>query len=38
LRDVVAHAYFGLRQELLWPIVREEVPRLLASVEAELKG
>jgi uncharacterized protein with HEPN domain len=38
LRDVVAHGYFGLRQELLWPIVREEVPRLLASVEAELKG
>ena len=38
LREFVAHAYFGLRQELLWPIVREEVPRLLASVEAELKG
>jgi len=28
----------GLRQELLWPIVREEVPRLLATVEAELNG
>jgi uncharacterized protein with HEPN domain len=37
-RAVDPHAYFGLRQELLWPIVREEVPRLLASVEAELKG
>ena len=37
LCDIVAHGYFGLRQELLWPIVREEVPRLLASVEAELK-
>ena len=37
LRDVVAHGYFGLRLELLWPIVRDEVPRLLASVEAELK-
>jgi uncharacterized protein with HEPN domain len=37
LRDVVAHSYFGLRQELLWPIVRDEVPRLLASVEAELR-
>lgn len=36
LRDVVSHGYFGLRQELLWPIVREEVPRLLASIEAEL--
>jgi len=38
LRDVVAHGYFGLRQELLWPIVREEVPRLLAAVDAELNG
>lgn len=36
LRDIVAHGYFGLRQDLLWPIVRDEVPRLLASVEAEL--
>src|SRR5271168_3802987 len=35
LRDIVAHGYFGLRQDLLWPIVRGEVPRLLASVEAE---
>lgn len=38
LRDVVAHGYFGLRQDLLWPIVRGEVPRLLDAVEAELKG
>jgi uncharacterized protein with HEPN domain len=37
LRDVVAHGYFGLRQDLLWPIVREEMPRLLEAVEAELK-
>lgn len=37
LRDVVSHGYFGLRQDLLWPIVREEVPRLLEAVEAELK-
>ena len=37
LRDVVAHGYFGLRQDLLWPIVRDEVPRLLDAVEVELK-
>jgi uncharacterized protein with HEPN domain len=36
LRDIVAHGYFSLRQDLLWPIVRDEVPRLLATVEAEL--
>lgn len=38
LRDVVAHGYFGLRQDLLWPVVRDEVPRLLDAVEVELKG
>jgi uncharacterized protein with HEPN domain len=37
LRDVVAHGYFGLRQELLLPVVRDEVPLLLAAIEAELK-
>ena len=38
LRDVVAHGYFGLRQDLLWPIVRDEVPRLLEAIEAEING
>lgn len=38
LRDVVAHGYFGLQQDLLVPIVREEVPRLLAAIEAECEG
>lgn len=38
LRDVVSHGYFGLRQEMLWPIVHDEVPRLLEAVEAELKS
>ena len=36
LRDIVSHGCFGLRQDLLWPIVRDEVPGLLAAVEAEL--
>jgi len=38
LRDVVAHGYFGLRQDLLWPIVHDEVPRLLVAVQAALNG
>ena len=37
LRDVGSHGNFGLRQELLWPVVRDEVPQLLAAVEEELK-
>lgn len=37
LRDIVAHAYFGLRQDLLMPIIREDVPRLVAAIDTELK-
>jgi uncharacterized protein with HEPN domain len=36
LRDVVSHGYFGLDQERLWPIIRDEVPTLLAAVQEEL--
>jgi uncharacterized protein with HEPN domain len=36
LRDVVTHAYFGLDQERLWPVIRDEVPGLLAAIEQEL--
>ena len=36
LRDVVAHGYFGLEQARLWPVVRDEVPLLLAAVERVL--
>jgi uncharacterized protein with HEPN domain len=36
LRDVVSHGYFGLEQERLWPIIRDEVPTLLAAVQDEL--
>ena len=36
LRDVVAHAYFGLDLQRLWPTVTAEMPALLAAVTAEL--
>jgi uncharacterized protein with HEPN domain len=36
LRDLVAHQYFALAPAQLLPIVRDEVPPLLAAVEAEL--
>lgn len=36
LRDIVAHRYFGLELPRLWPTVAEEIPALLAAVEAEL--
>jgi uncharacterized protein with HEPN domain len=36
LRDIVAHQYFGLDTRRLLPIIRDEVPALLAAVDAEL--
>lgn len=36
LRDVVAHQYFGLELPRLRPAVIDELPVLLAAVEAEL--
>jgi uncharacterized protein with HEPN domain len=38
LRDVIAHGFFSLRQELLLPIVRDELPALLAAIETELRA
>lgn len=36
LRDVVAHAYFGLEAPRLRPTLTRELPDLLAAVRAEL--
>jgi uncharacterized protein with HEPN domain len=33
---MVTHQYFGLDTRRLLPIIRDEVPDLLAAVEAEL--
>lgn len=32
LRDVLAHAYFGLDEAVLWDIVRNEVPPLVGLI------
>jgi uncharacterized protein with HEPN domain len=37
LRDVVTHRYFGIDIRQLLPIIQDEVPKLLAAVEAELQ-
>lgn len=34
LRDVIAHEYFGVDDEILWNIVTEKVPELLGAMEA----
>ena len=33
LRDIVAHQYFGLDMERLWPVLVEELPALIPEVE-----
>jgi len=38
LRNVLAHAYFGLEAETLWDIVTNKVPVLVTQVEAILNA
>lgn len=38
LRDILAHAYFSINDQLLWEIITVRVPELLATLESiELK-
>ena len=34
LRDVLAHAYFGLEDETIWQIVSSSIPALAAQMNA----
>ena len=34
LRDVIAHAYFGIDDAVLWDVVRNKVPALLGALES----
>jgi uncharacterized protein with HEPN domain len=34
LRDIIAHRYFGIDQELVWDIVQNHVPPLLEAASA----
>ena len=33
LRDIIAHAYFGIDDEILWDIVKRKVPEMLPAAE-----
>jgi|SRR5271165_1713380 uncharacterized protein with HEPN domain len=37
LRDLLAHQYFGIDTSRLLPIIRDELPGLLAAVESEVQ-
>ena len=34
LRDILAHAYFGLEDEMIWQIVSSSIPALAAQLNA----
>lgn len=36
LRDVLAHAYFGIDNDILWDIVQDKVPQLATAINAFL--
>lgn len=36
LRDVLIHHYFGINMDIIWDIVRNEIPRLDGSVRSIL--
>lgn len=35
-RDIVAHNYFGVSDEIVWDIVQNEIPSLLENVKVML--
>jgi uncharacterized protein with HEPN domain len=37
LRDIIVHRYFGLQKDVIWKVVHEDLPRLLAQVERILE-
>ena len=36
LRDMLAHAYFGIDNDILWDVVQNRVPHLLDAIDAFL--
>jgi uncharacterized protein with HEPN domain len=37
LRDMLAHAYFGIDNDILWDVVQNKIPELAEAVNAFLK-
>lgn len=38
LRDVLAHAYFGLEEDTIWQIIAESIPSLADQLEQVVKA
>lgn len=37
LRNIVAHEYFGIDEEIIWDVVQNEVPLLLSQIQHILR-
>ena len=38
LRDILAHAYFGIDDDILWTVITLKIPHLRSSLEQYLKN
>jgi uncharacterized protein with HEPN domain len=38
MRDVIAHKYFGVDEDILWDVIQNQVPVLLGQVQGMLDG
>jgi uncharacterized protein with HEPN domain len=38
LRDVLAHEYFGVDDEVIWDVVKNKLPELIAQLQKVLAG
>lgn len=36
-RDILAHAYFGIDNDILWDVVKNKIPQLAGAIKAFLK-
>jgi len=37
MRDKIVHEYFGIKYDIVWAVVREDLPALLPQIEALLE-
>ena len=37
LRDMIAHAYFGIDNDILWDVIKNKVPELASAIKNFLK-
>jgi uncharacterized protein with HEPN domain len=38
LRDIVAHAYFGINDEIVWDVIQNKIPSLKAQIDTLLNN